>query len=119
MFGLTVFMSVKKGSLYQNFLEGMSVGVALLATGLFSLLQSVRLKPGGLIIKIVTKISKASFCIYLSHVFVIYLFNFLNISVGLFPCLISIPLLSLANLALSYCCYCVMSKIPIVGRWLV
>lgn len=69
VFGLTTSVSIKNGSLYENFLEGMSVGIALLAAGLFGLL--------------------------------------------------SIPVLSCVNLALSYCCYCILSKIPFVNRWLV
>ena len=119
IFGLTVFMSTKTGNLYQNFLEGMSVGVALLAIGLFGLFQRIQLKDNSKVKKTIIQISKASFCIYLVHIFVIYLFVFLNISVNLFPCLISIPLLSCVNLALSYCCYCVLSKIPVVNKWLV
>ena len=115
----TVFMSIKSGGLYQNFFEGMSVGVALLATGLFGLSQKIRLSQNGKLLKAITKISKASFCIYLVHVFIIHCFNYLNISVNLFPTLVSIPLLSCVNLALSYCCYCILSKIPIIRRWLV
>lgn len=118
-FGLTVLLSVKSGSLYPNFLEGMSVGVALLATGLFGLGQRIRLNPDGKALKAVTKISKASFCIYLVHVFFIYFFNAWSISVNLLPPLISIPLLSCVNLTLSYCCYCILSKIPVINKWLV
>lgn len=119
VFGLTVFMSIKSGGLYQKFLEGMSVGVALLAAGLLGLCQNIRLKRNGKALKIVTEISKASFCIYLVHVLVIDFFNFLNISVNLLPSLISIPLLSCLNLVLSYCCYYILSKIPIINRWIV
>jgi len=119
VFGLTIFMSLKNGNLYQNFLEGMSVGVALLAIGLFGLCYGIRAGIKGKALTVITRISKASFCIYLVHVFVIHLFDFLNISVNGFPCLISIPVLSCVNLALSYCCYYILSRIPFVNRWLV
>lgn len=118
-FGLTVIMSTKNGSLYQNFLEGMSVCVALLAMGLFGLCYDLGARIKGKASAAVTKISKASFCIYLVHVFILRLFNSLNISVNSFPCLISIPVLSCVNLALSYCCYYILSKIPFVNKWLI
>ncbi len=119
VFGLTVVMSIQSGSLYQNFLEGMSVGVALLATGLFGWSQAIPFSQNGKLGKAVTKISKASFCIYLVHVFVIHLFDFLHVSVNMVPTLLSVPLLSGVNLAVSYVCYCVLSRIPIVNKWLV
>ena len=119
VFGLTVFMSIKSGKLYQNFFEGMSVGVALLAIGLFGLVQTINLNQNGIVLKLVTKISKASFCIYLVHIFIIYGFEFLDISVNMLPSLISIPLLSCLNIGLSYCCYYILSKIPIINRWIV
>lgn len=119
VFGLTAFMSKKNGSLYQGFLEGMSIGVALLAMGLFGLCYNLRASIKGLTSAVITKISKASFCIYLAHVFILHLFDFLSISVNGFPCLISIPVLSCVNFALSYVCYYVLSKIPFVNRWLI
>ena len=119
VFGLTVFMSVKSGSLYQNFLEGMSVGVAMLATGLFGLCQKISLRSDGKVLKGASKVSKAGFCIYLAHVFVMHFFDFLHISVSLLPTLISIPLLSVANLLISLGCYWIASKIPVANRWLV
>lgn len=119
VFGLTTVLSIKTGSLYQNFLEGMSVGVALLAMGLFGLCYNLRASIKGSASAVVTKISKASFCIYLVHVFILHLFDYFGISVNDFPCLISIPVLSCVNLALSYGIYYVLSKIPVVNRWLV
>lgn len=119
VFGLTTLMSIKNGSLYQNFLEGMSLGVALLAMGLFGLCYNLRASIKGRASAVMTKISKASFCIYLVHVFFLHLFDYFSISINDFPCLISIPVLSCVNLALSYGFYLVLSKIPVVNRWLV
>ncbi len=112
-------MSIKTGSLYQVFLEGMSVGVALLAAGSFALCQKVRPKLNGKVLGFVTGISKASFCIYLVHVFVIYCFGHFHITVDILPPLISIPLLSCLNMILSYIVYRILVKLPIINRWIV
>lgn len=119
VFGLTTYMSVKNGILYERFLEGMSVGVALLATGIFGLFYNMKEKMSCKAAILCTKLSKGSFCIFLVHVFVIYLFGHFGIGVNDFPCFVSIPLLSALNLFLSYVIYFVISKIPFVNRWLI
>ncbi len=119
VYGGTVFMSVRTETLYQNFLEGMSVCVALLAIGVFGLCYNLKSSIGGKTATVISKLSKASFCIYLVHVFWLYFFNFLGISVNGFPCLLSIPLISCLNLALSYCTFLFLSKIPLIRNWLI
>lgn len=119
VFGLTTYVSVKNGILYEGFLEGMSVGVALLATGIFGLFYNMKDKMSCKASILCTKLSKGSFCIFLVHVFVIYLFGYFGIGVNDFPCFVSIPLLSALNLFLSYVIYFIMSKIPFVNRWLI
>lgn len=115
----TVVMSVKTGSLYSKFFEGMSFNVALLAIGLFGLCQNISIKTDGIFQRTITKISKASFCIYLVHVFVLHIFSYCNITVNFLPTIISIPMLMLVNFIISYCCYAVLSRIPIVKKWLI
>lgn len=119
VYGGTVFMSVRTETLYQNFLEGMSVCVALLAIGVFGLCYNLKSSIGGKTATVISKLSKTSFCIYLVHVFWLYFFNFLGISVNGFPCLLSIPLISCLNLALSYCTFLFLSKIPLIRNWLI
>ena len=119
VFGGTIFMSMRTETLYQNFLEGMSVGVALLAIGIFGLCYNLKSSIGKKTAQVISKLSKASFCIYLVHVLWLYFFDFLGISVNGFPCLISIPLISCLNLALSYCTFLLLSKIPLIRRWLI
>ncbi|MGI6752674.1 MAG: acyltransferase [Anaerovoracaceae bacterium] len=119
VYGGTIFMSVRTETLYQNFLEGMSVGVALLATGLFCLCYNLKSKIGEKATIVITKLSKASFCIYLVHVFWIYFFGFLGISVNGFINLLLIPLISFLNLALSYCTFLLLNKIPLIRNWLI
>lgn len=107
-------MSVRSGWLFENFLEGMSLGV-----GVFSLCHGIRDSINGKSAKLIGKLSVASFCIYMVHVFWINLFGELGVTVGLLPCIVSIPLITLFNLALSYCVYLVLSRIPVVKDWLI
>ncbi len=112
-FGGTLIMS--RGALYEGFLQGMSVGVALQAAGLFALLSGVRLRHTGF----VRYVAKASFCVYLVHIFVVYGAAKLGWSVLLLPCAVSIPLAALVTLAVSCGIYFVLSKIPGVNRYLI
>jgi len=74
VFAGTWIMSVEQGSLYEVFLEGMSPCVALMAVGIFGLVTCFA-KPGTKGGSFVTRISNASFCIYLVHIFFIYIFK--------------------------------------------
>ncbi len=115
----TYLISIKTGELYEHFLEGMTVGVCLLATGIFSLSMqfghSITLKLRNTI----TYLSKASFCIYLVHIFFIKLFSLCGITVFFLPSLISIPLIALLNI---FCClvvYFILSHVPVFKKWIV
>lgn len=119
VFGGTYAMSMRTGSLYQNFLEGMSIGVALMAAGIFGTIKAIDIKLSGAVSFAVTYISKASFCIYLVHIFFIYIFLLFGFSVTAIPCIISIPLLSAAIMLLSIFVYRVISRIPIINRWII
>lgn len=125
VFGSTWIMSVKRGTLYQVFLEGMSPFVALMAIGIFGLVtdyvnSGFNMKnPGSKIKNLTVNISNASFCIYLVHVFFIYIFRAIGFTVGILPCLISIPLLAASNFLLSYIMYLLLSRIPVVNKYLI
>ncbi|MBR5113898.1 MAG: acyltransferase family protein [Oscillospiraceae bacterium] len=115
VFGGTLIMSRSRGSFYEGFLEGMSVGVALKAAGLFGLLSGVKLRRTGL----VRFIAKASFCVYLIHIFIISEAARLGWSILLLPCIVSIPLAALVTLAICCGIWFVLSKIPVVKKYLV
>ncbi len=117
----TYFMSVKNGYLFEHFLEGMSVGVCMFACGIFILGKhfsefAARSKK---ISAVFTHISKASFCIYLIHVFVIYLFEKIGFVSTSFPTILSIPCISVCNLAICFLIYIPLSKLPLVKKWLI
>jgi len=116
VFASTVICSVKNGSLYALFLEGMSPGVCLMALGLFGGFSGIKYSQK--VSAAAEKISKASFCVYLVHVLFIYLLNpILNVSI--LPCLVSIPIVVTVNFACSFFVYLVLSRIPFVKRYLI
>ena len=69
--------------------------------------------------RIFTSISKASFCIYLVHKFFIYIFDLNGLKVSILPAFLSIPLLVSANLICSVIVYFVLSRIPVVNKYLI
>jgi surface polysaccharide O-acyltransferase-like enzyme len=95
----------------------MSPGVAMMAIGFFGGVDSLcRGREGG---RAARKLSQASFCIYLVHMFFLYLLTGLGITVQLLPCLISIPILVAAVLACCCAAYLILSRIPFVKRYLI
>lgn len=119
VFGGTIGMSLYTGAFYAGFLEGMTVGPALLAVGEFGIFlhASGHLRGNGAVA--ISHLSKASFCIYLVHIFVLNLFTHFGMTAHAFLPVFSIPLVSLCNLGISLCGYFVLSKIPVVKRWLI
>lgn len=117
VFGGTAAVSVATGTLWQLFLEGMSPGVALMAFGLFG--AAFYLCRDGWRPRFAERLSKASFCIYLVHMLFVYLLTHVGFTVTLAPSLISIPLLVLTVLAGGYGVYAVLSRIPVVNRYLI
>lgn len=116
----TALCSLRAGALEERFLEGMSVGVCLLAAGLFSLLYPAGrdMKPGkGR--AFVTAVSRASFCIFLVHVLWLEVFAYFGLTAAAFTPIISIPLLAALNAALSFLCWWLLAKVPFVRRWLI
>ena len=110
VFAGTVFMSTRAQALYTGFLEGMSVGVAFLAVGIFGLCcRENKLSKTA----VIRQLSNGSFCIYLVHVFMIYFLQELGIHT-FSPYIVSIPLISLLNLLLSFVVYAVLKQIPLV-----
>lgn len=104
--------SVAYGRFYDGFLGGMTAGVALMTAGIFG---ACRLRGG----RISAWIAKASFCIYLSHVFFLYLFEKAGFGVGMFTPLLSAPIITAAIFLCGCGVYAVLSWIPVVKQWLI
>ncbi len=118
VFGFTFYMSQKYGMLYELFFQGMSVGVCLYAAGIFSVALFAGEKLVGKLSKIIVYISKASFCIYLSHMFVLYRFAKLSLTPQTLA-IITVPLISVLALLICTGIYAVISKIPILKKWII
>ena len=136
VFGGTWILCARSGGFSDIFLGGMTVGVALMATGIFGLcaagqppdrrpaegqLSAVRPADGrkATVSRLIRFVSDASFCIYLVHVFFLYLFQHIGFTTELFPGVVSIPAITAAILLCSCGVYVVLSRIPLVNKWLI
>ena len=118
VFGLTVGFSLHAGALDSRFWEGMSVGVCLMGTGIFSLFSSVK-ATGPKLTAVARFLSQGSFCVYLCHILIRNLLQSRGLT-GSWPNpFVGVPLLAAATLACSLVAYLVLSKIPVVRRWLI
>jgi len=116
IWGGTIWLSAD-GMLDQHFMEGMSVGPCLLAIGCFSLLQTIQ--PGKRLRAISSYLARASFCIYLIHIFFIYFFAHFGIDVLITPPLLGIPILTLLVCGSSCTAYEVLRRFPFVNKYLI
>ena len=116
-FGMTLYLSENEGVLNEIFLAGTSPGVMLLAIGVFVLMQYVKIR--GFSERIITYVSKASFCIYLSHMFILYILNECGITALTIPSVFYVPLLSIFVFLICIVIYTVISKIPILKKWII
>lgn len=118
-YGGTVWLSIKQESLNSTLLDGNSVGVCFLAIGVFGLCCNLSHRIGEELASFLAYVSKASFCIYLSHLFVIYCLFKINVNVHILPAMISIPVIVALAFAFSILIYTVLSRIPLVKKWLI
>ena len=119
--GLTLYYSIHNGSLFDSFIGGMSVPVCVFALGIFNLCKYITemISKKEKCISIITYISKASFCIYLIHIFVLRIFNYIGLNATLFHPALSIPTITLLNVSICLVLYFILSKIPVINKWLI
>lgn len=118
VFGGTWLKSAGQGSLSDQYLQGMSWGVCLLAAGVFGLFQAAGRKAPGWLRAGAAWLSNASFCIYLCHVLFIHWFIQRGVDLSFCGTWASVPLLALLVGAASCGVYLVLSRIPLVKEWL-
>jgi len=117
VFFVTFRLSWKNGILHEQFLSGASIGVCLYAIGIFSVFSNASFK--GFIRSMVVYISKASFCIYLSHMFILYTAERFSITAMIGPAVLTVPLFSVVGLLISLVIYTIVSKIPVLNKWII
>ena len=117
VFGGTFAASARAGTLRTQYLEGMSIGVAVMACGIFMTLSRLSLKDRAA--RVCSAVSNASFCIYLVHMFFVYFLRHFGLSGALSPRLLTIPAVAALVFAGSFAVWLVLRKIPVVSRWLI
>lgn len=145
----TWVMCIRLGSFYDGFLGGMTAGVAMMAAGIFGLCRGgcggdeqpaesdgrgsdeqpmASEGRGGagsaaarepLFSRLSAWVSKASFCVYLAHVFFLYTFEKAGLTVGAFHPALSAPVMTAAIFLCSCVVYTVLARIPFVNKWLI
>lgn len=119
LFCATGHNTTEPGPFDDRFLQGNTLGIFLYATGFFGLCCRRKGKMKPLSQKLAFVGAEASFCIYLVHVFFISLFVRWELSPDTLPRILSLPLLALLATALSALVYVLLSRIPIVKKWLI
>ena len=115
--GGTILMCEYTGELSELFYSVVSPGAFLMALGIFSFV--VNMKKGNRGVKFFSIISKASFCIYLVHDFFNIIFAYLGYDAMTAHPIISVPALVVINFAISFGVYLILSKIPIINKYLI
>lgn len=116
-FGGTWAASAAAGRLEEHFLEGMGTGVFLEALGIWGLCQTASLPDWAR--RAAEGLSRASFCVFLTHVFFLQFFARHGLRAAEGPVLFTVPLLSALVLACGLGAYGILSRIPGVRRWLI
>lgn len=116
-FFMTYYLSIQTSKLNDIFLQGTSVGVFLLAVGIFSISGFIRFKAKTE--KRIIFLSKASFCIYLSHMFILYILAHFDITAKMLPTVFSVPIISGIVLLICLCIYLIIEKIPFLNKWII
>ena len=116
-FGLTLIASVRTGTLYQVFLQGNSPGVCLQAAGLYGLCVSQWHDRDRW--PLAETVSKASFCVYLTHLFFLEFLAGRGLSAGILPPVWCVPALALAAFGGGFLVWLVLRRVPVVNTYLI
>ncbi len=113
----TWILSVRQGQLAEVFLQGASPGILLEAAGLFGLL--VHTNPKGWVEKTTATLSKASFCIYLVHLFFLDRLVLAGWYTGTLSPVWSAPVETLFLVLCGFVTWLILKRIPWVNRYLI
>lgn len=109
--------SMAAGQADTHFLEGMGVPMWLLAVGIYGLCQSASI-PAGLR-RTAEYLSKASFCVFLTHIFFLKAFSRLGVNALMGPVAVTAPLVAALLLGCGCLVYEVLRRVPVVREYLI
>ena len=115
-YGGTVYATLQKGALDDRFLQGFSVNVCVYAAGIFGLCRARRTEKGSGVFRFV---SLASFCVYLSHMLVVKRLKLAGFMELTDTSVLMIPLVVVSVLAACLILYWILSRIPLVRKYLI
>lgn len=111
-------MLSKKAEVFDSRLYNfLSANVVIASLGIFMVFQNIKFNFSFLE-KIIIEISKRSYGIYLSHVFVLTSLTLIGFNGSAFNSWIAIPVISIICLALSYFLTLLLSKTPLIGKYI-
>ena len=113
----TYFLSETSGVLDARFYDFLSVNVVVVSIGIFIAFKDV-ISKNEKIIKAISFISKYSYGIYLSHIFVLIMFAKIGFSYDFTNYWISIPILASCCFVLSLLITFLLSRIPVIGKYI-
>ena len=113
----TLVTSLRADTLISDFLQGYAPGVCLQAAGIYGFCVSVFSAKER--IPVAETVSKASFCIYLVHLFFLDVLTARGIAAGIYPPIWAVPALVLGMFAAGFVVWLILRRIPIVNRYLI
>lgn len=115
----TVILSIRENALYEGFFNGMAPGACFLAAGIFGCFSPAKPPASPIFRGTAEYVSKASFCVYLSHLIFLWQLARIGLTAQVLPAIICAPLRALCCLLCSLALYFILSHIPIVKKWLI
>jgi surface polysaccharide O-acyltransferase-like enzyme len=116
----TYMLSKQQGVASQALLEYLFPNTIILSIAVFILFLSLTIEVSEKWCKVLSKLSRLSFGVYLVHELVhVFLRKVINIPVSTFFPILSIPVFAMIILVISYCIVCFIDKIPFVRKYII
>lgn len=116
---LASIVSVLKKEPIDVFDDYFSVTVLLESVGIFTLFKNMKLSPSDKAISVISKLSKYSFGVYLVHALFLETLDKFGIDVYWINPIISIPVITVITLILSFAVSAILNRIPILKKYIV
>ncbi len=114
---ITYYLSAKTNTFNGRFYDFLGLNVVFACIGMFLIFKEVSTE-NKIFKQIVETISKYSYGIYLSHIFVLMVVSKIGLSYLLFNPWLSIPFIAISVFVLSWFLTFILSKIPVVGKYI-